>query len=81
MGEHFELYEKKDEKLIIWKHAAKQHEDEKFPMKIKVNCQCFGQPSRRLVTEAVMINKMDVRESMNRKEEWNSMRIPRIDIV
>ena len=81
MSEHFELYEKKDEKSILWKHAAKQQDDEKFPMKINVDCQCFDQPSRRLVTEAVMINQMDANESMNRKEEWNYVRIPRIDIV
>ena len=38
MGEHFELYVKKDEKSILWKHAAEQHDDEKFPMKINVDC-------------------------------------------
>ena len=80
MREHFDQYRKKSEKSILWKHALKHHNGENFPMEIKVDCMCFGKPSRRLMTEAVLINKMDRNESMNRKEEWNFIKIPQMNI-
>ena len=81
MSEHFDLYNKADEKSILWKHALKHHNGEKYPIEIKIDSQCFGQPTRRLITEAVLISKMDCSESMNGKEEWSYYKIPQIDIV
>ena len=40
--------------------------------------KCFGKPSRRLITEAVMIEELGENETMNSKSEWGYVNLRKI---
>ena len=57
------------------------HEGEAFEVGVKVVASCYGKPTARLITEAVMINEVPEENSLNEKTEWNYVRIPHVDVV
>ena len=40
-------------------------------MHLNSRCRCFGKPSRRLITEAVLIGELKDNEVMNSRREWS----------
>ena len=42
--------------------------------------RCFGKPTRRMITEVVMIEEMEETESLNNKKEYGYVRVPTINV-
>ena len=80
MREHFDDLEKKKENSPLWQHSIEHHDSRKFPVTLKILSRCFGKPTRRLITEAVMIDELEEMEAMNNKGEYGFVRMPRVNI-
>jgi hypothetical protein len=70
VGEHFEGLEGEDPSTPLFRHKELYHPDEEFSVEVKVLAKCFGKPSRRMITEAVLIDELGADETMNNKSEW-----------
>ena len=71
-------WEKREEKSPLWKHSQLFHDGNTFDMDIRLVSRCFGKPSRRLVTEAVMIEELQPEETMNSKIEWSYAKLNKV---
>ena len=52
------------------RHADECHGGHRFNFDVSILSKCFGKPSRRLITEAVMIEELKEDEVMNSRKEW-----------
>ena len=79
--EHFKKWEDKAEDSVLYKHSVECHGGEKFQVGMKILASCYGKPTTRLITEAIQIEEMPDKNSMNEKTEWNYVKLPRVGIV
>ena len=79
-NEHIDNWKKKKDDSPLWKHSVDYHYSEEFPIEMKILSRCFGKPTRRMITEAVMINEMDDEESMNNKNEYGYVKMPKVNV-
>ena len=79
-NEHFDDWHKKREESPLWKHSMDHHNGGTFPVGMKILSRCFGRPTKRKITEAVLIQEMRDEESMNNKNEYGFVRIPRVSV-
>ena len=68
--EHFKGLEDEDPSTPLFRHKELYHPNEDFSVEVKVLAKCFGKPSRRMITEAVLIDELGADETMNNKMEW-----------
>ena len=54
------------------------HGGREFVVDFEVISECFGKPSKRMITEAVMIEQLDDSETMNSKREWTFTKLDKI---
>ena len=80
VGEHFDKWEKKTEDSVLWRHSVNHHNMTTFPVKVRILERCFGKPTRRMITEVVMIEEMDEKEAMNNKKEYGYVKVPTVNI-
>ena len=81
MNEHFNgMIEKKD-KAVLWEHSKKYHNEERFTFEISVKSKCFGEPTTRMITEAVLIDQLTDEETLNSRHEWTYVKLPRASIA
>ena len=57
----------------LWRHSELYHGGGDFEVEVEVLKSCFGKPSRRMITESVMIEQLGDRETMNSKQEWTKL--------
>ena len=76
---HMEDYDKKRDKAL-WKHCLNEHNGEKRIFEMKILTQCRNDATKRQIIEAIWIRNTDPKTTMNERSEWNSVRIPRIEI-
>ena len=62
------------------RHANLYHDGGHFVASIKILARCYGKPSRRLITEAVMINEIPPGKTMNNKAEWSYVKLAKVQI-
>ena len=79
--EHIEKWEAKADDSYLHKHAVQYHNGESFNIDIKILAQCYGKPTTRMITEAVMIEELPEENSLNSKSEWTYVRLPRVGIM
>ena len=48
---------------------------------MRITAKCFGKPTRRMITEAVVTDEVEEDSAMNRKSEWGYVRLPRVGSV
>ena len=72
---------KKVEKCPLWKHSLEYHEGIEFNYEVRIVSECFGKPSRRLITEAYEIDGMAQDETMNSKREWRYVKLSKVRMV
>ena len=60
------------------RHRELFHEGAEFDVGCKVIAQCFGKPSRRMITEAVMIDELKDEETMNSRREWSFVKLNKV---
>ena len=81
MNEHFKDFEDKKEKTVLFEHSKLYHGSQNFDVEISILSKCFGEPTTRMITEAVLINELSDTETMNSKTEWNYVKLPRVAIT
>ena len=52
---------------ILHRHAQVYHGGREFEVKVSIMKQCFGDASKRQITEAVLIDELTENETMNTK--------------
>ena len=81
IGEHVKDWERGVEKCPLLKHSHLYHGGEKFDFGVRVLKNCYGKPSRRMITEAVLINELSDTETMNSKREWSFVELDKVVIT
>ena len=79
--EHIEKWEAHATDSYLHKHALQYHNGGTFNIDVKILAQCYGKPTARMITEAVMINELPEENSLNSKAEWMYVRLPRVEVM
>ena len=79
--EHIEKWEAKADDSYLHKHAVQYHNGGTFNINVKILAQCYGKPTTRMITEAVMIEELPEENSLNSKSEWTYARLPRVEVM
>ena len=53
---------------------------EKFPVSVKILKNCFGDPTTRRITEAVLIDELTTSQTMNGKNEWTYIKLNKVSV-
>ena len=64
----------------LQRHSNLVHNGERYNVDLKVVARCYGKPSRRMITEAVMIGEIPDDHTMNNKSEWNYINLSKMSI-
>ena len=79
--EHEDDYKNQMDKCPIWRHSILCHDKQRFSYKIRIEGKCFGKPSRRLITESVLIDELSAEQTMNSKKEWTYHKLQKVQIM
>ena len=72
---------KKMDRCPLRKHSVEYHGSREFKYRVKIMSESFGKPSRRLITEALLIDGMKEQETMNSKKEWSYVKLSKVKIT
>ena len=64
----------------LWRHAVEHHNRKDFEFEITIEAEYFGKPTKRMITEAVLIDGMMDDKTMNNKREWTYVILNKIAI-
>ena len=79
-GQHIDDWTRR-KSCPMWEHSREYHNGEVYEYEMKIVSKCFGKPTKRMITEAVVIDEVDEDKAMNRKSEWGYVRLPRVESV
>ena len=79
--EEFRDWAKQDDGSPLWKHSQLYHGGGDFEVDVEILAKCYGKPSRRKITEAVLIDELPENESMNSKKEWSYVKLSKVGMV
>ena len=77
INEHYDDWNKMKEISVLHKHSVKYHSNNQFNIKISIIANCFGKPTTRMITEAVYIDELSDEETLNLKNEWSYIKLPK----
>ena len=80
-NEHFLDLLNEKEGSVLFEHFKQYHNGEQCEIEVSIIKRCFGEPTTRLITEAVLINELTDNDTMNAKSEWNYVKLPRVAIT
>ena len=80
VNQHFDDWKRKLERCPLFRHSQLYHNGREFKVKISILKQCFGDATKRHITEAVLIDELTEDETMNSKNEWNYINLRKINI-
>ena len=63
------------------KHSMLYHNGGEFDVDIRVLAKCYGKPSKRKITEAVLIEELPNNKAMNSKKEWSYSKLSKVGMV
>ena len=77
MKEHtmYNERDKENDSKPIARHSYEEHQGRKIKIDVKIIGSMYGQPTRRMISEAVNIDNLLVSESMNEKRGWSCVKI------
>ena len=78
--EHIESWEKGDDECPLQRHANIYHGGGNFVAELKILSKCYGKPSKRLITEAVLIDELSNAMTMNGKNEWSYVKLAKVQM-
>ena len=81
MNQQFGNWERGEENNPLMRHSELYHDGERFDVEVKVEAKCGGKPSKRLITEAVMIDELGGDETMNGKNEWSYVELRKVQVL
>ena len=79
--EHIDDWEKGRDRCPLLKHSLQYHGGKKFEYEVKIEALCFGKPTKRLITEAVVIDELETDKAMNNKGEWSYTKLTKVKVV
>ena len=65
-------------KTPLCRHKELFHPNEDFSISVKILAKCFGKPTRRKITEAVLIDELSDNQTMNSKKEWTYTKLNKL---
>ena len=78
--EHQESWIKKDDECPLQRHANMHHNGRHYVAELKVLAKCYGKPSRRMITESVLIDELQITKTMNAKSEWSYVKLSKMQV-
>jgi hypothetical protein len=78
--EEIDDWKNKSENSPLWRHSELYHQGEDFELEVTITDKSFGKPSRRMITESVLIEQLGADETMNSKREWSYAKINKVRI-
>ena len=77
---HQKEYQQKSDKSALWKHCVNVHDGEHQTFQMEIVDRVRNDPTKRQILEAVRMQRVPDNLQMNSKSEWNTTKIPRIQI-
>lgn len=77
----FRRIERSEKKRSFVGTCSKHHGDGNSGIKVSIKARLFGEPTTRLITEAVMINEFNDDETLMNQNEWTYVRLTNMAIV
>ena len=62
----------------LQRHANLYHGGGPFEVRLRVLARCYGRPTRRMITEAVLIDEVPEEMAMNSKREWTYAKLGKV---
>ena len=62
------------------RHANSHHNGGHFEVEVEILAQCYGRPTKRLITEAVLIDEIPSDKAMNNKSEWSYVKLAKVQV-
>ena len=78
-SQHFEYWMRKLEGSPLYKHEQLYHDGIVFPVNMKITKRCFGDPMKRQIAEAVLIDELTDEQTMKSKNEWSYIRLAKVN--
>ena len=78
--EHLKAWEREEDGCPLQRHANLYHGGGHFEVQVKVLSKCYGRPTKRLITEAVLIDELPDNEAMNSKSEWTYVKLGKVQV-
>ena len=57
------------------------HDGKDFDVEVRVVARCYGKPSTRMITEAVLIEYLPNDKTMNSKGEWSYVKLSKVGMI
>ena len=80
INQHFEDWTRKLDSSPLHRHSQLHHQGNKFPVRIRILKNCFGDPTTRKITEAVLIDELSSNDTMNGKNEWTYVKLNKLSM-
>ena len=78
--EHISKWSEEAEDSCLHAHSKEKHSGEQFRINVKVLKQCYGKPTERMISEAVLIQDLPSEHSLNSKAEWSYVKLPKVTV-
>ena len=79
-SEHMNAWDESDDECPLQRHSNLYHNGGHFEVELQVVAKCYGRPSRRMVTEAVLIGEIPDDQTMNNRAEWNYTNLTKMSV-
>ena len=78
--EHLLAWIAEEDDCPLQRHANLYHNGGPFEVSLRILAECFGKPSRRMITEAVLIDEIPRGMTMNSKSEWTYVKLNKVQV-
>ena len=76
--QHFDDWKRHETSSPLHRHSQLFHSGKSFPVSIKLQKRCYGDPTGRKITEAVLIDKLSGDQTMEGKSEWTFVKLNKL---
>ena len=71
----------RNDSSVLWQHCVENHGGTLQRFEMTIEDRVRGDAMKRQILESIRISRVPEDKSMNRKDEWNSARLPRATIT
>ena len=80
MKEHINKWSEEAEDSFLHAHSKEKHSGEPFRIDVKLLKQCYGKPTEKMISEAVLIQDLPSKHSLNSKAELSYVKLPKVTV-
>jgi len=80
-GKHSADLRNHREDSVLWQHSLEKHDGVEQNFEMTIVDKVRGDAMKRQILESIRIGKVPNEKNLNRKDEWNSARVPRVRIT